>query len=82
MNKLPEQLNQKTIFVLVHTSDMLTPSGLEISLESKKSFSANPLIYNKTLWSAVCESVLEYIRIVYDIFGTEREVIILMLILN
>lgn len=65
--------NEKTVFVLNHTSYFSTPSADELVLEcgTKSSLRA---VLRRSLWSITIDAVLQYCRIVFDIFSREKPI--------
>lgn len=78
-------INYKTLFILDHCGTFNEPSGVFIELETSKPPPAQnsssrlpnyfplfipPII--KSLWTITVENVLEYSRIVWDVYSDER----------
>lgn len=67
--------NEKTVFVIDHTSAFAKPSGDEIVIEpSGKQVVPPKTVYKKSIWANVVDAVLQYCRIVYDIFSVDKSV--------
>ena len=63
--------SHKTVFLLDHSSALFSQAAEEIEIESAKSSQSGfPPVnkISKSLWTSATESVLEYARIVWDIF--------------
>jgi hypothetical protein len=60
-------INHKTIFVLDHTPYFGISSEDSIDLDTKSGSKIQ-----KSLWTFSCESSVEYCRIVWDLFPTDK----------
>ena len=73
-------LSTKTVIILDHNSNMSkrvqTPLVFDKVMTSKSSSNSDKpgIEVHQTLWSCATEAVSEYCRIVWDIFGMERNV--------
>ncbi|KAJ8047812.1 Integrator complex subunit 13 [Holothuria leucospilota] len=76
--KMAQSFSHKTVFVLDHSHCFSKPSGIVVDydLSSKNRtpgfIPLHPL--NKTLWTWSVECILEYCRMVYDIFPTGKHI--------
>lgn len=69
--KMAFPFNHKTVFVLDHSPSFHVPcEKIEFDLQKSRSAATEPLF--KSLWTCSVESVLEYCRIVWDIFPKEK----------
>ena len=78
-------VNHKTVFVLDHSpvfGQSCAPLDLDQMMKTRAGSSSNaahsyiplPPVY-KSMWTCAAEAVLEYCRIVWDIFPTEEKLI-------
>ncbi|KAF7258189.1 hypothetical protein EG68_04586 [Paragonimus skrjabini miyazakii] len=67
------EFSDKTVFVLNHTAYFNT-LGDEISFDSGTKTSVIKTSYRKSIWSNAVDAVLQYCRIVFDIFSHEKPI--------
>jgi len=76
-------LSHKTLFLLDHSFQMREPCGIPIELDnasrpgqgssSRSQYFANHIPpVTRSLWTSVVENVLEYSRILWDVYGDTR----------
>ncbi|CAL8084359.1 unnamed protein product [Calicophoron daubneyi] len=66
--------NEKTVFLLNHTSYFRNPSGDEVALEPIVKGASPKAIFKKSMWSNLVDAVLQYCRVVFDIFSSEKPI--------
>lgn len=85
-------INHKTIFVLDHSNYFASSCGQSIDIDTSFKLKSTPAIPNldinsqslklnpiiKSLWTCNVEAVLEYSRIVFDLFPEQEKLIRLM----
>ncbi|TPP57943.1 Cell cycle regulator Mat89Bb [Fasciola gigantica] len=64
--------NAKTVFLLDHTNHFKQPSGDEIVMDGSSKMCNNKRVFHKSIWSNVTDAVLQYCRIAYDVFSSEK----------
>ncbi|OON19570.1 hypothetical protein X801_04561 [Opisthorchis viverrini] len=70
--------NEKTVFVLNHTQHFSQPSRDEIVLESgTKTTTSTKAIFRKSLWTNTTDAVMQYCRVVFDLFSHEKPISII-----
>ncbi|TGZ75037.1 hypothetical protein CRM22_000611 [Opisthorchis felineus] len=70
--------NEKTVFVLNHTQHFSQPSRDEILLESgTKTTTSTKAIFRKSLWTNTVDAVIQYCRVVFDLFSHEKPISII-----
>lgn len=66
--------NDKTVIVINHTHLFEKCSGDTLVLDAGIKQSSSKFVYNKSIWSNVIEAVLQYCRVVFDLFSMEKRV--------
>ncbi|CAH8522318.1 unnamed protein product [Heterobilharzia americana] len=69
-----DEYNGKTVLVLNHTHMVSCSSGDEIHLDSGVKFVSKKATFRKSIWSNLVEAVIQYCRVVFDIFSTEKPI--------
>ncbi|VDQ14826.1 unnamed protein product [Trichobilharzia regenti] len=49
-------------------------SGDELNLDPGAKFSSTKVTFHKSIWSNLVEGVIQYCRVVFDIFSTEKPI--------
>uniref|UniRef100_A0A095CB71 Protein asunder-like protein n=1 Tax=Schistosoma haematobium TaxID=6185 RepID=A0A095CB71_SCHHA len=67
-----DQYNGKTVLVINHTHMVSCFAGDELNLDAGVKFVNTKVIFQKSIWSNLVEAVIQYCRVVFDIFSTEK----------
>lgn len=71
------EICKETCFVIDHCSQFLEDSGAKLELDSSSKNRSAPSFLStleKTTWTCIVEGVIEYCRIIYDIFTPDYKV--------
>jgi len=83
---MPGRITHKTLFVLDHSVDFLESSNestdYDIHTKGKTSGIIPAAPIYKSLWTCTVESMMEYMRVVYDIFPANKLVRLFTIIHN
>ncbi|CAH8543532.1 unnamed protein product [Schistosoma guineensis] len=69
-----DQYNGKTVLVINHTHMVSCFAGDELNLDAGVKFVNTKVIFQKSIWSNLVEAVIQYCRVVFDIFSTEKPI--------
>ena len=82
--------SHKTVIVIDHSENFAQPCGESVELDPAAKLrgnssesgalwpAANSTVFFKTIWSSALEAVIEYCRIVFDLFDPEDKMISLV----
>ncbi|VDN15654.1 unnamed protein product [Dibothriocephalus latus] len=78
MNDVAPYVDSKTVFLLVRTPRLTKPAGTPFTfdhpIKSNSGTKRDPVSVQKPLWSFVVEGVLEYARLVFDLFSASKPI--------
>ncbi|KAL7063914.1 hypothetical protein AAHC03_05025 [Spirometra sp. Aus1] len=78
MNDVAPNVDSKTVFLLLRTLRLTKPTGNPYTFDrptkSNSGIKRDPVSVEKPLWSFVVEGVLEYARIVFDLFSASKPI--------
>ncbi|CAH8564960.1 unnamed protein product [Schistosoma rodhaini] len=69
-----DEYNGKTVLVINHTHMVSCFSGDELNLDAGVKFVNAKMTFQKSIWSNLVEAVIQYCRVVFDIFSTEKPI--------
>ncbi|TNN10207.1 Integrator complex subunit 13 [Schistosoma japonicum] len=69
-----DEYNGKTVLLINHTHMVGCFSGDELNLDSGVKFVNTRTVFQKSIWSNLVEAVIQYCRVVFDIFSTEKPI--------
>ncbi|CAH8550212.1 unnamed protein product [Schistosoma rodhaini] len=69
-----DEYNGKTVLVINHTHMVSCFSGDELNLDAGVKFVNTKMTFQKSIWSNLVEAVIQYCRVVFDIFSTEKPI--------
>ncbi|KAK4471793.1 hypothetical protein MN116_004605 [Schistosoma mekongi] len=69
-----DEYNGKTVLLINHTHMVGCFSGDELNLDSGVKFINTKTVFQKSVWSNLVEAVIQYCRVVFDIFSTEKPI--------
>ncbi|VDM02938.1 unnamed protein product [Schistocephalus solidus] len=78
MNDFAPYVDSKTVFLLIRTPGLTKPAGNPFNFDHPTKLSSgskrDPVSVQKPLWSFVVEGVLEYARLVFDLFSASKPI--------